>query len=62
MPSAHDGKDAAESIRIGSESISGEGIREDLVGDGLCLFPIEGSRSSQFTETMRRVSWHCIFV
>ena len=37
VTSAHDGKEAAKRIRIGSESISGEGIREDLIGDGLCL-------------------------
>ena len=36
----HEGKEAAERFRIGSESISGEGIREDLFGDGLYLSAI----------------------
>ena len=40
VTSAHDGKEAAKRIRIGSESMSGEGIRDDLAGDGLCLSSI----------------------
>ena len=36
----NDGKEAAERFRIGSESMSGEGIREDLFGDGLYLSAI----------------------